>query len=160
MSLRLRPVEFKEACAFVARVHRHHDAPVGHKFSVGVEDEGGVLRGVAIIGRPVARRLDDGFTLEVTRLATDGARMACSTLYAAAARAARALGYRRILTFTLASESGASVRAAGWTLDGTTPGRSWSVPSRPRGGVDLFGDPLTRDTTGPKTRWVRILSET
>jgi len=84
------------------------------------------------VGRPVARRSDDGWTLEVTRLCTDGAPNACSFLYAAAWRATRALGYRKLITFTLPSEGGASLRAAGWRLVGSTPGRSWSVPSRPR----------------------------
>lgn len=89
-------------------------------------------RGVAIVGRPVSRHRDDGNTLEVTRLCTDGTRNACSFLYGAAARACFALGYRRIGTYLLASENGASVKAAGWRLIGQTPGKSWSVPSRPR----------------------------
>jgi hypothetical protein len=88
--------------------------------------------GVAIIGRPTSRHRDDGLTLEVTRLATDGTRNACSFLYGASARAAFALGYTRIGTYILKSENGATLRASGWDLIGETPGRSWSVPSRPR----------------------------
>lgn len=88
--------------------------------------------GVAIVGRPVSRHRDDGVTLEITRLCTDGTRNACSFLYGACARAAFALGFKRIGTYILASENGASVKAAGWRLIGETPGRSWSVPSRPR----------------------------
>ena len=90
------------------------------------------LRGVAIVGRPVARHLDDGHTVEVTRLATDGTRNACSQLYAACRREARRRGYRRLVTYTLAAESGASLRAAGWTPVATTKGRQWDTPTRRR----------------------------
>ena len=87
---------------------------------------------MAIVGRPVARHLDDGMTLEVTRCCTDGARNGCSKLYGAAWRATRALGYRRLLTYILASEAGASLRASGWHLVGIRGGGSWNCPSRPR----------------------------
>lgn len=129
--LRLIPVDLTEANAFVAQHHRHHRPVVGHKFSLGAAVDEKVV-GVAIVGRPVARRRDDGMTLEVTRLCTDGTRNACSFLYGAAARACFALGYSRIGTYLLATETGASVKAAGWRLVGGTPGRSWCVPSRPR----------------------------
>ena len=132
--LALCPLSLAEANTFVEARHRHRGAVVGHRFALGA-----VLRdrivGVAIVGRPVARARDDGLTLEVTRLCTDGTRNACSFLYGACARAAFALGYRRIGTYILASESGASIRAAGWRLIGEVRGRSWSCPSRPR--VDL-----------------------
>ncbi len=131
MTLEIVPISFKQACDFVAQYHRHHKPPVGHKFSIGVAKDGQIV-GVAIIGRPVARHRDNGKTLEVARLCTDGTKNACSKLYAAAWRAARAMGYRRIGTYVLASESGTSLRAAGWKLIHETPGRSWSVPSRPR----------------------------
>lgn len=127
----LAPLHLSEAVAYVKAHHRHHGPPVGHKFSLGAEKDGQLV-GVVCVGRPVARRLDDGRTLEVTRLTTDGTRNACSFLYAAAWRATRALGYRRLITYTLASESGGSLRASGWKLIGETPGKSWSVPSRPR----------------------------
>lgn len=133
MSLRTVPVSFKQAGQFVADWHRHHRPPRGHKFSVGVADED-VLVGVAIVGRPVARMLDDGLTLEVTRVATDGHRNACSLLYAAAWQAAKALGYRRLITYTQQGESGASLRAAGWHIVAQRPpAPGWSRPSRPRG---------------------------
>lgn len=133
MSLHLVPVTFAQASEFVAAWHRHHEPPVGHKFSVGVADDSGVLRGVAMVGRPVARHMDDGATLEVNRTATDGTDNANSMLYAAAWRAAKALGYRRLITYTQASESGASVRAAGWRVLAQRPPRpGWDVPSRPR----------------------------
>src|SRR3990167_6108073 len=120
-----------EANAFVKKVHRHHGSVVGHKFSLGAAKDGKIV-GVAIVGRPTARRRDDGFTLEVTRLATDGTRNACSFLYGACARACFALGFKRIGTYILASENGTTLKASGWRLIGETPGRSWSCPSRPR----------------------------
>jgi hypothetical protein len=131
VKMTLVPMPLDEANAFVKKVHRHHGVVVGHKFSLGAAKDGEIV-GVAIVGRPVARQRDDGMTLEVTRLATDGTRNACSFLYGAAARATFALGYQRLGTYILASESGASLKASGWRLIGETPGRSWSVPSRPR----------------------------
>jgi hypothetical protein len=132
VSLRTVPVTFAQAKAFVGDWHRHHRPPTGHKYSIGVAD-GEVLVGVAIVGRPVARLLDDGQTLEVVRVATDGHRNACSLLYAAAWQAAKALGYRRMITYTRQDESGASLRAAGWRIVASRPpSPGWSRPSRPR----------------------------
>jgi hypothetical protein len=125
------PLDLAEANAFVAEHHRHHRPVVGHKFSIGAALNDKIV-GVAIVGRPVSRMRDDGLTLEVTRLCTDGTRNACSFLYGAAARAAFALGYKRIGTYILASEPGTSLAAAGWRLIGETSGGSWSRPSRPR----------------------------
>lgn len=139
MGLRLVPVSFADACSFVAMHHRHHRAPAGHKFSVGVANDDDVLVGVAMVGRPIARHFDDGLTLEVNRTATDGTRNANSMLYGAAARAAFALGYRRLITYTQAGESGASLRAASWHVVAERPARGgWMTPSRPRAdrGVD------------------------
>jgi hypothetical protein len=131
MSLRAAPIDFADAAEFVRLHHRHHTPPVGHKFSIAAMD-GEQLVGVVIVGRPVARRRDDGLTLEVTRLCTIGSKNACSFLYGAAARAAFALGYRRIGTYILKREPGTSLAAAGWKCIAETPGRSWSVPSRAR----------------------------
>jgi hypothetical protein len=131
--LELVPVDFAEACEFIRQHHRHHIPPVGHKVSLGLSD-GEKIVGVAVLGRPVARRLDDGWTLEVTRTATDGTRNACSKLYGAAWRLAQALGYKRLVTYTLSSESGSSLKAVGWRClnrGGSAEG-SWSRPSRPR----------------------------
>jgi hypothetical protein len=126
------PVTFETACGFVAMWHRHHRPPVGHKFSIGLVDLAGVLVGVAIVGRPVARHFDDGSTLEVTRVATDGTQNANSALYAACWRAAKALGYRCLISYTQADESGASLRAAGWRVIAKRPAHSgWDRPSRP-----------------------------
>ena len=135
------PLSLEEANAFVERHHRHHRPVVGHKFSIGAALGDDVV-GVAIVGRPVSRHRDDGLTLEVTRLCTDGARNACSFLYGAAARAAFALGFKRIGTYTLPAEGGASLRAAGWRLIAETPGRSWSVQSRPRVDTHPLGTKL------------------
>jgi hypothetical protein len=129
--LGVAPIRFADAAEFVRRYHRHHTPPVGHIFSLAAV-EGEAVVGVVIVGRPVARRRDDGRTLEVTRLCTTGERNVCSFLYGAAARAAFALGYARIGTYILKREPGTSLAAAGWKLIGETPGRSWSVPSRPR----------------------------
>lgn len=130
-ALAVSPLNLESANEFVRRVHRHHPPVVGHKFSLAATMAGEVV-GVCIVGRPVARGRDDGWTLEVTRLATDGTRNACSFLYGAAARAAFALGYRRIGTYILASEPGTSLNAAGWRQIGEVKGRSWDCPSRPR----------------------------
>lgn len=124
-------IDLAEANAFVAQHHRHHKPVVGHLFSLGAALDDGIV-GVVIVGRPVSRFRDDGATAEVTRLCTDGTKNACSFLYGAAARAAFALGFKRIGTYILATEPGTSLTAAGWRLIGETPGRSWSVPSRPR----------------------------
>lgn len=131
MKLVLVPLPLPTANEFVRRYHRHHRPVQGHKFSLGaVRDE--TLVGVAIVGRPVSRIRDDGETLEVTRLCTDGTRNACSFLYGASARACFALGFRRIGTYIMADETGASLKAAGWRWIANTSGRSWSTPSRPR----------------------------
>jgi hypothetical protein len=129
--LQVVPCSISDAREFVYQFHRHHRPPVGGLFAIACAD-GDRVCGVAIVGRPVARALQDGFTAEVTRLATDETRNACSILYAASWRAARAMGYRRLLTYTLGTESGTSLRAAGWKMIGRTGGGSWSVPSRPR----------------------------
>ena len=135
------PLTLAEANEFVRRHHRHHKRCVGHKFSIGVA-MGESIVGVAIVGRPVSRHRDDGLTLEVARLCTDGTRNACSFLYGAAARAAFALGYKRIGTYTMPEEGGASLRASGWKMIAETPGASWSVPSRPRVDVHPLGTKL------------------
>jgi hypothetical protein len=130
--LRHARVEFAEAAAFVSLHHRHHTPPVGHLFSIGAYRIGELV-GVVIVGRPVARGRDDGQTAEVTRLCVrDGERNAASFLLGKAAKAALAMGFRRIGTYTLARESGASLRAAGWVAISEVKGRSWDTPSRRR----------------------------
>ena len=129
--IHLQPITKAEADAFIVEHHRHHIPSVGWKFGIAVND-GDKVVGVIVVGRPVARRSDKPFVAEVTRCCTDGTKNAASMLYAAAWRAARAMGYRRLLTFTLDTEPGTSLKAAGWRIVGETPGKSWSVPSRPR----------------------------
>lgn len=133
--LSLVPVSLKDANAFVAEHHRHHKSTRGHKFSIGCEMDGRMV-GVAIMGRPVSRYLDNGRTLEVNRLCTTGERNACSMLYAAAARAAKAMGYHKIITYTLDSEPGTSLRAAGWMCAGPAGGERWTGQRRPA--ADLY----------------------
>ena len=152
MSLLLTPVDFDTACRFVAMWHRHYEPPRGHKFSIGVQNDrifdqqarDCLLVGVIIVGRPVARMLDNGQTLEVTRTATDGTPNANSMLYSAAWRAAKAMGYRRLVTYTEDGESGSSLRGAGWRVVAERPARpGWSVPSRPRNDSDYRSIPRT-----------------
>jgi hypothetical protein len=131
--LHLVPVRSRTAKAFVATWHRHHAAPAGQIFAVGVADHDSILRGVAIVGRPVARHYDNGQTLEVTRVATDGTNNACSMLYGACRRVTFGLGYTRLITYTQSGESGSSLRAAGWSVIAQRPANpGWDRPSRPR----------------------------
>jgi hypothetical protein len=136
--LRVVPLTFRQACAFIAEHHRHHRPPRGMRFAVGVA-LGDRLVGVATVGRPVARALDDQGTVEVTRTCTLGDPNVNSMLYGASWRAARGLGYHRMITYTQAGESGASLRAAGLLAVAELRARpGWSTPSRPRSdhGVD------------------------
>lgn len=128
--MELVPVTLAVARDFIRANHRHSKPPVGWKFGVAVVDDDGVMRGVATAGRPVARALDDGKTIEINRTCTDGARNANSMLYGAIWRAAKALGYRRAYTYTQDDESGASLRAAGWLIDARlAPRKSWAQSS-------------------------------
>jgi len=127
----IQPISFTEACTFVKKHHRHHRPPQGWKFGIAVS-KGDTVVGVAMIGRPVARHYDDGWTMEITRLCTDCTPNAASKLLGAARRATFALGYKRLITYTLASEGGTSLKASGYKLVGTAGGGSWDCPSRPR----------------------------
>ena len=129
--LRIVPISLRTANAYVAKQHRHHKPVTGPKFSIGCTNAQNVLVGVAIVGRPVSRYLDDGQTLAVNRLCTDGTKNACSMLYAAAWRAAQAMGYRKIITYILDTESGTSLRAAGWSCAGLAGGKRWTGSRRP-----------------------------
>lgn len=139
--VRLSQAETKD---FIARHHRHHRPPAGDLFRLGAADVSGKIVGVVVVGRPVSRLRDDGETAEVTRLCTDGSKDACSFLYGAAARAAFALGFRRIGTYILASEPGTSLRAAGWRSLGERRGGTWARGNRPR---------IDTHPTGPKALW-------
>lgn len=121
----VRPCTLKQANELISAIHRHHKPVVGHRFSIAVYD-GDKCVGVATIGRPVARKLDWNRIAEVTRLATDGTKNACSILYAAAARACEAMGFDSIQTYTLPEEGGVSLKAAGWTNEGMFGGGNWN----------------------------------
>lgn len=123
--MEIRPITFREASDFINQHHRHHKATVGCKFSIGLykDDE---LIGCAVCGRPVSRHLDDGFTCEINRLCTLGERNACSMLYGACARIAKAMGYKKIITYILESENGASLRASNFIYDGIAGGTHWT----------------------------------
>jgi L-amino acid N-acyltransferase YncA len=141
-------VELVEANLFVDIVHRHHKPVRGHRYTVGAE-HGGKLVGVATVGRPVARAVDQKFVAEVLRLATDGTKNACSFLYAKAAQVAELLGFREIQTYILDTETGTSLKAAGWECVGQTAGGSWNCPSR--------GGRREDQPQNPKTKWRKIL---
>ena len=145
MILHIEPLTLDQANTLVTSLHRHHKAARGHRFSIGVFDETGACHGAAIVGRPVSRFTDQTHVAEVTRLVTDGTANACSMLYGAVARAAKAMGFWWVQTFILASEPGTSLKAAGWVLDGKSPGGSWARGVRVRAS--------TPASDGPKTRW-------
>lgn len=148
--LRVRPLTLKQANETVALWHRHHKPVVGHRFSLAVyEDER--LCGACIVGRPVARMCDAYATAEVTRLVTDGTKNACSILYAAAARACEAMGFDKIQTYILESESGTSLKAAGWIKELDTSGGAWEHTAGPR---------RQDQPTCPKSRWAKVFHAT
>ena len=154
--LTIRPIILREANAYVAQHHRHNLPTSGHKWSLACYDDDR-LCGVAIAGQPIARKLDDGLTIEVRRVCTDGTYNACSKLYGACARVAKEMGYRRIITYTLQSEPGTSLTASGWTNCGEAGGVSWNVPSRPREEYQesLFGVER-KYPDEKKTRWEKV----
>ena len=140
----VKPINLKTANAYVRIWHRHIGPARGCKFSLQIQDEFGETKGILIAGRPVSRHLDNGSTLEVSRLCTDGAPNACSKLYGAAARIAKQMGYARIITYTLPSESGSSLRAVGWKPIDGVGGGDWSRRNRNR---------VCKAPTGKKIRW-------
>lgn len=144
--MEIRPITFRTASDFVNSYHRHHKATVGCKFSLGLFD-GEKLVGVAICGRPVSRHLDDGLTCEVNRLCTDGTQNACSMLYGASCRVAKEMGYKKVITYILQSENGASLKASNFVCEGEAGGTHWTG-SRDRG---------QEIPAEMKTRWVREL---
>lgn len=143
------PIELREANEYVAMLHRHHDPVYRDKFRIACKGTDGKIHGVIQLGRPVARNLDDGKTIEVVRCCTDGTKNVCSFLYAKAARIAKEMGYAKIITYILESESGTSLKASGWHYETNTQGnRTWDCPSR------------KRNTTAPtcaKQRWAKEL---
>lgn len=148
--MRVRPLTLAQANELVARLHRHHKPAQGHRFSIGAEVDG-VMVGAAIVGRPVARGCDPYHTAEVTRLVTDGTKNACSILYAACARAAQAMGFDKIQTYILDTESGTSLRAAGWSYEASTAGGDWNHSAA------YAGKRRTDQPMQPKQRWGKTL---
>lgn len=149
MKLEIIPITQKTAKEFVTSHHRHHKAPLGSIFQVGLACNGELV-GVAIVGRPVARFLDNGQTVEVTRLCiSDSVANACSMLYGACWKVAKGLGYSKLITYTLPSEGGVSLKASGWICDGEAGGGSWNCQSRPR---------IDSAPTDVKWRWSKTVS--
>lgn len=156
MSLAIVPMTCKAAAKYVGEHHRHNRPPNGGLFAAAVEEDGKVV-GVAICGRPIARLLDDGRTVEITRCCTDGAKNACSMLYAALCRAAAAVGYETAVTYTLKEEPGTSLLAAGFVAVAAVPVCTWNRKRRPRYETDLFGQ--EQRPRGEKVRWERVLNQ-
>ena len=123
--MEIRPITFKTASEFIDQFHRHHRATIGCKFCVSCWDENRMV-GVAVAGRPVSRYYDDGFTLEINRVCTDGTRNACSMLYGACVRIAKDMGYHKVITYIFESENGASVKAANFICEGIAGGTHWN----------------------------------
>lgn len=157
--LTIKPIDLKAANAYVMANHRHNGKVLVHRFSLSVYD-GDRLCGVAIVGNPTARKLDDGETVEVKRVCTDGTYNACSILYSRCARVAKEMGYKRIITYTLEEEGGASLRASGWKVDAEGVGgkNGWDMPSRPRivHETTLFGEVVASYPLGEKIRWIKM----
>ena len=144
--MKIIPITFKIACDFVSRYHRHHKPTAGCKFCIGIENDAKLV-GVAVCGRPVSRHLDDGFTCEINRVCTDGTKNACSMLYGACCRIAKNMGYKKIITYTLQSENGASLRASNFELIGKAGGKIWTGSRKRDNGVPQE----------LKNKWERIL---
>ena len=152
MSLRVVPLTLSQLNALVSELHRHHKPVQGHRFSLGCWDSTNGMVGACSVGRPVARACDPYAVAEVTRLVTDGTKNACSILYAAAARACKAMGFSHIQTYILDTENGASLKASGWVLDGVTSGGDWNH-SKANAGTRRTDQPQ-----GVKQRWIKRLN--
>lgn len=157
--MEIKPITLKQANAFIIENHRHHGKAQGCRFCLGVYD-GDDLHGVAIVGRPVSRGMDDGLTCEVIRLCTDGTYNACSMLYSRCARASKAMGYKRIITYILDAESGISLKASGWTCEEkSVGGRDWSDCKRRQKDFEQvsFYDDRPIYPREKKQRWMKLL---
>jgi hypothetical protein len=145
--MNIAPITFKEASEYINKFHRHHSATIGCKFCISVVDDFGQLHGVAVCGRPVSRHLDDGITLEINRVCTDGTKNACSMLYGASCRIAKAMGYKKVITYILESENGASLKASNFICEGQAGGTHWT-------GIRNRGQNIPKEM---KKRWVKYL---
>ena len=151
LQFKVMPLTLKQANEFVGKWHRHHKPVQGHRFSIGAIDEQTIIRGACIVGRPVSRKVDAYHVAEVTRLVTDGTPNACSFLYGAATRVAKEMGFAKIQTYILESESGISLKAAGWSFEGWTQGGDWNHSTAYRG-TRRRDQPM-----GKKQRWAKLL---
>lgn len=158
--MKIIPITLKEANSFVVKYHRHHKEVVGCKFCIAVVNEG-EIKGVAICGRPVSRKLDNGLTVEVNRLCVNDIKNGCSKLYSACARIAKEIGFERIITYILKSETGISLKASGWNLDcDSSGGKQWNsskIIIRTSETVDLFGT-HKKYPSELKQRWIKNLT--
>ena len=145
-NLKIMPITFNKACDFIKQHHRHHKPTIGCKFCIGLF-QGEKIVGCVVCGRPVSRFLDDGLTLEINRLCTDGTRNACSMLYGAACRVAKEIGYEKVITYILESENGASLKASNFECEGIAGGTHWT-------GKRNRGQEIPSEM---KTRWSRRL---
>lgn len=145
--MKIAPITFRQASEYINTYHRHHSSTIGCKFCISVIDDDGQLHGVAVCGRPVSRRLDDGLTLEINRVCTDGTKNACSMLYGACCRIAKTMGYRKVITYTLQSEDGASLKASNFICEGQAGGTHWT-------GVRNKGQSIPAEM---KNRWSKSL---
>ena len=145
--MEIAPITFREASDYINRLHRHHRATVGCKFCLSVVDDNGEIHGVAVCGRPVSRRYDNGYTLEVNRVCSDGTRNVCSMLYGACCRIAKEMGYRKVITYTLVSEDGASLKASNFICEGEAGKPHWT--GKRNRGQDIPAE--------MKLRWVKNL---
>jgi len=161
----VQPIAFREASAFVRDHHRHHPSPQGWKWGISLTDDADQIVGVAMAGRPVARMLDNGRTIEVTRVCTLGGPNACSRLYGAARRIAREMGYESIVTYTQLTEPGTSLIAAGWLPVAIVAGQSWDRAQRQRTDRHIVCDRLrwegivTPDCVRQARQVIRTLGE-
>ena len=159
--MKIIPITFKEASDFVNKYHRHHSASQGCKFCIGLEDKGNLI-GVAICGRPVARKLDNGKTLEINRLCTLGAKNACSMLYGACCRIAKDMGYEKVITYILQSETGTSLKAANFTLEKERAGGvNWTSKRKQKEikQLTIFGEEIIKKQPPEEMKqlWVKLI---
>ncbi len=154
----IKPCTITDAKAFIATHHRHNAPPMTGLFATSVVDHRNAVVGVGVCSRPVARALNDGWTCEISRVCTDGTPMACSMIYGSLCRAAKALGYRKVVTYTLKREPGTSLKASNFKQAGETKGRTWDTPTRRRNlkVMDLFGT-VKKYQPEDKYRWERNL---
>lgn len=151
--MRVRPTTLKETNKLVDAIHRHHKPCVGHRFSLKLEDDCGVVHAVVICGRPVARMVDHETVLEISRCASDGTSNAISMLYGAVCRAAKAMGFEKVQTYTLPEEGGASMKASGFSFAGVCGGGNWN-----RGQESTHKNRRVDQPMGEKWKWHRVLN--